>query len=108
MLSPDSPDAAYRIRGVPAEESRFGSRGATADVPAVELRDGPRRFTMRMRFSEPALLWRMPVETINLSEDGFERVYQMSCLLPVWRWNLAPGERKEASLEIDFRSLGDA
>ncbi|MFH0777072.1 MAG: alpha-amylase/4-alpha-glucanotransferase domain-containing protein [Candidatus Eisenbacteria bacterium] len=29
-------------------------------------------------------LWQFPVETVSLSESGLERVYQATCLIPVW------------------------
>jgi len=106
MLSPDSPSGGYRIPGVSRAESRFGSRGETEDVNGVELQDDLRGIGIRMRFSEPALLWRMPVETINLSEDGFERVYQMSCLLPSWRMRLEAGDRRQLSVEFELRARG--
>jgi hypothetical protein len=31
-----------------------------------------------------------PVETVSLSEDGFERVVQGVSITPVWRVGLAP------------------
>jgi hypothetical protein len=40
------------------------------------------------RFSVPAVLWRFPVETVSLSESGFERLYQSSVVFPHWRMRL--------------------
>ncbi len=34
--------------------------------------------------------WIAPIETVSESEDGFERVYQGSQIMPVWNLDLAP------------------
>ena len=35
-----------------------------------------------------ATIWRTPVETVSLSEAGFERVYQSSSIVFIWDINL--------------------
>ena len=51
----------------------------------------------RLRWSPAAELGWGPVETVSLSEGGFERIYQGTALLLVWRLDVAPGE--EGTLE---------
>ncbi len=46
-------------------------------------------------------VWRMPIETISLSEAGFERVYQASCIMPLWDIRLRP--REEWRVELEFQ-----
>ena len=41
--------------------------------------------------SEPLDVWRLPIETVSMSESGFERVYQGSALLFLVRPALVPG-----------------
>jgi 4-alpha-glucanotransferase len=41
-----------------------------------------------------------PIETVNSSEAGFERVYQGSCLLQRWPLRLAPGERATVRVRL--------
>ena len=36
-------------------------------------------------FPEEVDVWRFPVETVSLSEEGFERVYQSTTFLFRWR-----------------------
>jgi alpha-amylase len=36
-------------------------------------------------------IWVAPIETVTESEEGFERVYQGSQILPVWPLELPPG-----------------
>jgi alpha-amylase len=37
--------------------------------------------------------WWYSIDTVSLSEDGFERTHQGSCLAFTWPLRLAPGER---------------
>jgi len=48
--------------------------------------------------------WIIPIETISQSESGFERVYQGSAILAVWRLPAALGEFKSA-LTVTTRRL---
>ncbi len=51
-----------------------------------------RTLTQVTELSKPATLWRFPLETIALSEAGFERGYQGTAFLQVWTVTLAPDE----------------
>jgi hypothetical protein len=52
------------------------------------------------------------VETVSLSETGFERIYQGSALLFAWPLRLLPGQTWETSLRVAIaetapRSVGE-
>jgi alpha-amylase len=51
--------------------------------------------TLITALSRPAFLWQFPLETITLSEGGFERGYQGTVFLHWWQFRLAPGETWE-------------
>jgi 4-alpha-glucanotransferase len=51
-----------------------------------------RNLTLRTELSKPAFLWQFPLETITLSEAGFERGYQGTVFLHLWNIRLALGE----------------
>jgi alpha-amylase len=51
-----------------------------------------RNITLRTDVSKPAFLWQFPLETITLSEAGFERGYQGTVFLQWWNIRLTPGE----------------
>jgi hypothetical protein len=40
------------------------------------------------------------VETVSQSEAGFERVYQSSMVMPVWRISLLPGKTWDAEIGV--------
>ncbi len=44
--------------------------------------------------------WVAPIETVSESEDGFERVYQGSQIMPVWTVELAPDAPWSARLSL--------
>ena len=46
----------------------------------------------------PADLWRFPVHTVSLSEGGFEKIYQGSCLV-----FLFPFALKDGKMELSFK-----
>jgi alpha-amylase len=48
--------------------------------------------------SEPAEAWWAPVETVSISESGFERVYQGAGLLLSWPVTLEPGATRTVSV----------
>jgi alpha-amylase len=53
-----------------------------------------------LSFTAPAEVAWAPVETVSLSESGFERIYQGSALLVVWPLRLRPGETWDVSLRL--------
>jgi alpha-amylase len=57
-------------------------------------------FTVTLKFSRKVDLWVFPLETVSLSEAGFERTYQGTVLLPVLRADIPAGE--SAALGIDI------
>jgi alpha-amylase len=63
--------------------------------PAASLRfhDPYQNVEVFLEFSEAAELWTFPVEVVSLSENGFERNYQSTMVMPVWHVDLAGGPR---------------
>ena len=49
--------------------------------------------------------FRYPVETISMSEGGFERVYQSSVIVPNWELKLAPGDKFQTGIELVTEEL---
>ncbi len=82
----------FEIPGRELSERYMASIGSEDQVEQVSLNDEQRGFRFAMQFDKPAQLWRAPVETVSLSEDGLERVYQQSMILPRWGIKLLPQE----------------
>jgi alpha-amylase len=92
LLAGAADDRYYVIDGMKPPEPQLNSYGESEHSTTVALIDEWQRLQIGLRFDRPATVWRYPVETISLSEEGFERVYQGSCLLPFWTLALKPGE----------------
>jgi 4-alpha-glucanotransferase len=78
-------DRYYLINGRKPTECILQSAGTEKDVQRFGVRDEWMGVTLEYALDRKAELWRFPIETVSLSESGFERLYQGSVLLPSWR-----------------------
>lgn len=92
LLAGNSPDRYYEIANVTLDDKTLASRGETKQVSALKLVDEWSGFDVLLEMSEPAQLWRYPIETISQSEKGFEKNYQSSVVFPTWKFRLGPQE----------------
>ncbi|MBT4034066.1 MAG: DUF1926 domain-containing protein [Candidatus Marinimicrobia bacterium] len=103
LLGGNSPDRYYLVNN-----NNVGALNTHGDEPAVQtvaLFNEWDNFKINMNFSKKCQLWRSPIETISMSEAGFERVYQASALLPHWKLNLTPGESLELELLLSINKI---
>jgi alpha-amylase len=90
LLAGNAPD-----RYILHEERNVGPLASRLDLGAcrrVGARDEWLRLAAGIRMEREAPVWVFPVETVSLSEGGFESVYQATLLFPRWRLSLGPGE----------------
>jgi len=97
--SPDS--ASAEVDANPSVETKLSLSRPTEShgFSALRVHDKHFGFTLVLRAEGASTLWQFPVETVSLSEGGLERVYQCSCVIPVW--SLEPGVRTK-KLRIDL------
>jgi alpha-amylase len=62
---------------------------------------------LESRPEPPAAAWWSSIETISVSESGFEANHQGGCLLWVWPLQLAPGASQAFSVRMLVRSFAD-
>ena len=55
-----------------------------------------------IRLSEAADWWQFPLETISLSEAGFERTYQGTTLMAHWPLELEPGAAWKCKIHFEL------
>jgi hypothetical protein len=84
-------DAQGRYLTAPGHPS-LGSTGRVSDAREITLVDEWLELSARLSWSPSAELTWGPVETVSVSEGGFERIYQGLALLLVWPLG---GERSE-------------
>lgn len=74
----------------------LGSFGEITGIRQIGLVDKWTKMRLDFNFDKDASLWRFPVETVSISEAGFEKIYQGSCLLFFWDISL------DAAFETQF------
>ncbi len=79
----DGPACFYRFSPEPAspEDIGLGGFGEIEGITGLSLVDSFRGVEASIEADSPLTLWRFPVYTVSLSEAGFEKNYQGSCLV---------------------------
>ena len=105
LLAGDAPDRYYDIPGHPLEDRKLASQGELKDVSEVHLIDEWNGMDVVLKMDRNGHFWRFPVETVSLSESGFEKIFQGSCLFFYWPLELEPKGHFEVSIELGIYSL---
>ncbi|MFH1735590.1 MAG: alpha-amylase/4-alpha-glucanotransferase domain-containing protein [bacterium] len=79
----------------------LNSKGISTNVKIFSLIDEADGFAVHFQFEGETEVWRYPVETVSQSEGGYERVYQSSCVLPVFRLNV----NQDQPVDIRFKLM---
>jgi alpha-amylase len=96
-------------RDLPAPERKLASRGELEAGLPLELVNDWDKFFVRVSCQPATLTWRYPLETASQSEGGFERTYQGSVILPVWRnLPLGDGQPFNATVTIELEQIPHA
>lgn len=94
----DGPACKYDFIPPAGDEIGLGSSGELKNVDEAALSDEFAGVSLKIVLESPARLWRHPVHTVSLSEGGFEKIYQGSCLLFLFPVSF----KGKGSLEIGF------
>ncbi len=105
LLAGDAPDRNYFVTGRNLNSPRLNSVGMEGNVSEFGMKDGWLKLEINFQSEKPGEFWRYPVETISQSEDGFERVYQGSCLLLGWNVMLPPQGQFETSVSVQLKEI---
>jgi hypothetical protein len=81
LLAPTEPD---RFFETPAGRQNLRFSG-TLPGPILRMEDGWQRVRVALHAPLMDEFWVAPIETVSESEEGFERVYQGSQILAIWR-----------------------
>jgi alpha-amylase len=73
-------------------------------APCLGMVDAYLGLEIWLHADPPAGFWTYPVETVNDSEQGFERIHQGSAVLPFWRLAGAPGDEQVMVLTLEARA----
>lgn len=100
LLAGDAPD-----RNILREGKSMGPLAGRYDLkPCAKfgVRDEWLNLSARYILDSKAPVWVFPVETVSISEGGYEKVYQCTLFLPRWRISLEPKEKWEVGIQHSF------
>ena len=100
MLAGNSPDRYYVFPEMKIEDIRMASIGEIEHCSNLKIIDGWKDFGVSLESGRLNRLWRFPIETISQSEEGFERTYQSSLLLPNTDVMIEPGGKWTNDLKL--------
>lgn len=92
LMAPNSAKHFLSLPGTDFVERPLRESAEHPHITSVKLADLHEGVAVNLECNIPARLWRVPVESVSLSEGGFERVFQSVALLFSWELRLAPGE----------------
>jgi hypothetical protein len=102
LLAPDAPDRYFLAQGI---RRQLEFRGEI-DAPQLLLADEWQRVQISLKAEPAPRWWIVPIETISQSETGFERVYQGSAILAVWKPDPPFWRDITSSLRVEISLLG--
>ncbi|MCK5077368.1 MAG: DUF1926 domain-containing protein [Calditrichia bacterium] len=84
LLAGRSPDRYYVSNDKELNKCELASKGEINSGKHIAMVDEYSAFEIHLESSQKSNIWYFPVETISLSEAGFERVYQSSNIVYTW------------------------
>lgn len=105
LLAGNAEDRTYVLPEGRLEDPKMASAGVLSDIQTLGMRDGFFEFELQLKYNPAAELWRFPVETVSQSEEGFESVYQGSCIAGCWRVALEPGQSRQLQVGLGIKKL---
>lgn len=84
LLAGDSPDRYYLADGVNINDHRLVSIGVLQNIRKLSIVDEWLKLRIDIEAENAFEFWRLPIETISISESGYEKLYQGSIVIPIW------------------------
>ncbi len=103
----DGPMCSYKFTPASAgpKSLTFGGSGRSVGVGKVSLTDRYAGLSVVIETDTPATVWRYPIYAISLSETGFEKIFQGSCLLFILPLDLSGGDPLDFILGLSVKRL---
>ncbi len=79
------------------------SSGVVSDSDIFGIKDDAFKYNITLRADRKLDWWRFPIETVSLSEGGFERNYQQSTVIPVLDLDLEPGDSAKLRITVEIK-----
>lgn len=93
----------YEISSGDIKDKDLGSSGEIRGIRQMNLVDQWTKMKLNFSFDKKTSAWRFPVETVSLSEAGFEKIFQGSCIL--FFWDISIDKVFETGFKIKVESI---
>jgi len=101
LLAPEAPDRYFLANDVRQPLEFKGE----LEAPRLDVVDEWQRVKISLNAEPAPRWWIVPVETISQSETGFERVYQGSAILAVWKFGTSAWKEISGVLSAEITAL---
>ena len=105
LLAGDAHDRYFESNGRKLDDAKMNSTGRIVGPCNFRLVDEFLQLTIALKPVDASEVIRYPLESVSLSEAGFERIYQGSIVMPVWNIEIQPGAEWETTLVVSFELL---
>ncbi len=105
LLAPNAPDRYYESQGQKLPSPAMNSAGCLARSSSIRLVDEYLKLAIGLEPVDADEVARYPLETVSMSEGGFERMFQGSILMPIWNLQLNPGKTWTREMTVRFELI---
>jgi len=105
LLAPDAPDRYYESNGQKLAWPAMNSTGSLMNASNIRLMDEYLKLAIGIELNDADEIVRYPLETVSMSEGGFERMFQGSVVMPIWNVELLPGAEWNTTLTVKFEVI---
>jgi len=98
IFSEDDRKRFYYAEDREIKDKKLSSVANAGKASDFGLTDQELNLDISFKLDQPCQLWRFPIYTVSLSEEGFEKVHQGSVLFPNWKLSLEPQETWELKI----------
>ena len=96
--------ARYRISFGERQIYGLSENVESTSTDEICIKDSESDEAITLLFGKSCKAWYFPVRTVSQSEKEYELNYQCSAVVPVWKFLIKPGDKKEISIEIKIGS----
>jgi len=105
LEAPNAPDRYFLTTDNSREVRRPLEFKGEIRSPQLQVADEWQRLCITLSARPCAFWWVVPIYTVSQSESGFERVYQGSAILAVWRIEREAGRKLTRALRLEINRL---
>ncbi|MBI5043102.1 MAG: DUF1926 domain-containing protein [Nitrospirae bacterium] len=103
LLAGNDESRYYILQDRENEKRQMAVSGDFYDIDKISLIDRWAEIKVDISYARKSGLWVHPIETISQSEEGFERTYQGTTFLPIWKLNLKPREEWDVNIRLNIK-----